>query len=110
MLKGMKKLVLVGIFLILSSSALAGSTWTQEVGYGDRMRGKFLFGFANFNGGWLSLIQEPVESVQNHKNIFVGVGKGLAFSVLNTVGGLAHFLTFPVTVVDIPLPRNGVDL
>ena len=99
------------VVLTLQPLALyAASPWTEEVGYWDWFRGKLTFGIANFWGGWLALIHEPVTAVQDKKNVFVGIGKGLAYSVIFTAGGLAHMLTSPITSLDIPLPDNGVDV
>ena len=36
--------------------------------------------------------------------------KGVSDFVTNTVGGVLHLVTFPITGLDVPLPDNGVQL
>ena len=110
MKNGVKILWIFLFFLSFSSNIFAASPWTEEVGYGDRVTGKIVFGMANFWGGWISLYYEPVNAHQQNQNVVLGIGKGLAYGVIDTFGGLAHLLTAPVTVLDIPLPHNGVEL
>ena len=97
-------------FFFFSTSVFAKSPWAEEVTYGDKVRGKIVYGMANFFGGWIALYYEPLQARQDHKNIFAGIGKGLVNAVVLTVGGLAHLVTAPMTFIDIPLPNNGVEL
>ena len=105
------KTICLCLFLMMTcQSAFAGSPWSEEVGYGDKVRAKVVYGMANFWGGWISLFYEPIEAAQTHKNILAGVGKGLVNCVVLTIGGLGHLVTAPMPFIDIPLPHNGVDL
>lgn len=110
MKKSSKILQTIILLLLFSSQAFAASPWTQEVGYGDRVSGKVVYGMANLWGGWISLFYEPINAHHQNQNIALGVGKGVAYGVVETLGGLAHLLTAPITVLDIPLPHNGVEL
>ena len=56
--------------------------------------------------GWTELFRQPVNEVKGGGNIVTGVGKGVG----QTVGGIAHLVTFPIPAIDIPLPRGGTDL
>ena len=105
------KIFWISLFLLFfSHTAFAASPWTQEVGYGDRVAGKVVFGMANFWGGWISLYYEPINAHEQNQNLALGIGKGFAFGFVDTFGGLAHLITAPITVLDIPLPHNGVEI
>ena len=110
MKKGLKIFSLCLLLMIFSQSAFAKSPWTEEVGYGDKVRGKIVYGMANFWGGWIALYYEPLQAHEDHKNVFAGLGRGLVYAVTFTLGGIAHFVTAPLTFFDIPLPHNGVEL
>jgi len=106
----MKKLALT---LILCMSALTAqaatdaqtpSPWASGATYGEQAWGKLGFGLKNLLLGWTELITEPFEQ----KNV-LGIGQGLGNAVMDTVGGLLHTATAPVTSVDVPLPESGVN-
>lgn len=86
------------------------SPWTNEVGYGNQVRGKFVFGLKNLLFGWADLFTEPNEAVQNGENFFVGLGRGVKDGLENTLGGAVHLATFIFPQVDAPLPEGGTQL
>lgn len=86
----------------------AGSPWANERGWANQARGKFVFGAKNTLLGWTELFTEPYEASKQGRNVASGVGEGLLHSVVDTAGGVAHLLTFPVTKFDLPLPEGGV--
>ena len=84
------------------------SPWTSETTYGDRFKGKFVFGVKNLLLGWTELFTEPKEAVDGGGNFFVGLGKGLKNAVEDELGGVVHLVTSPVPQIDAPLPEGGV--
>lgn len=85
------------------------SRWHKEPLYIDRAFGKLTYGFWNFFLGWTELLREPYEAAVLGKNIPLGIVKGVAFAVTDTAVGFIHFLTFPITALDIPMPQGGVE-
>lgn len=84
--------------------------------YGRKCADKFDFGMMNFFMGWTTLFAEPMNSYQNaaqkenkFKAAAAGAGKGLVLFPVDIVGGVLNAATAPVPV-QIPLPKNGVDL
>ena len=88
----------------------AGSPWTQEEGWGNQARGKFVYGFKNVLLGWTDLFSEPYEAINSGGNFFLGLGEGLWNGVGQTVGGALHLVTFPITGIDLPLPEGGTQV
>lgn len=86
------------------------SPWTSEVGYGTRAISKLGFGIKNLLLGWTDLIVEPQDSMSAGGNFFTGLGIGLKDAVENTLGGVVHIVTFPITAIDVPLPEGGTQL
>lgn len=86
------------------------SPWTNEVGYVDRAREKFIFGSKNTLLGWLEMYNEPRDMANQQGNILVGFGHGLKNMVGDTLCGAIQVTTFPITSVDVPLPEGGTDL
>lgn len=84
------------------------SPWTSEPTYGDRAKGKLVFGAKNLLLGWTELFTEPKEALDGGGNFFVGLGKGLKNGIENELGGIVHLVTFPFPQVDAPLPQGGV--
>jgi hypothetical protein len=101
---------LVLVLLVTPSLVFAGSPWTSDTSYGAKASDKLDFGMKNLLGGWTSIFTEPWNYHKEGKNAFVGAGAGLLNAVVYTVGGALHVITFPVTALDIPLPKNGVPL
>ena len=97
----------LGCFVI-SSMAYAASPWTQETTYGAKLRGKLDFGFKNAFAGWTEIYTEPKEFHDQGKCAIKGFGTGLVNAVADTLGGILHIATFPITNLDVPLPENGV--
>jgi hypothetical protein len=83
------------------------SPWTNEVGWGNRALAKLGFGVANLFLGWTDLFTEPREEIQAGGSFVKGLGNGLKDGVENTLGGIVHIVTFPITEVDAPLPEGG---
>ncbi len=96
------------LFSFWAMSAYAGtwepSDWTKEPTYLGKISQKLGYGFLNISSGWTAFFYEPAREGQN---FFVGVGKGIGYTVTNTLGGVLHAATFPVPV-DIPLPQGGI--
>ncbi|MBI3087897.1 MAG: hypothetical protein HYY91_03320 [Candidatus Omnitrophica bacterium] len=86
------------------------SPWTSEVGWSNRAGGKFVFGLKNALLGWADLFTEPKEAIDGGGNFFVGLGYGVKDAVENTLGGVVHVVTFPLTELDAPLPEGGTQL
>ena len=86
------------------------SAWTQETGYKEQMAHKFLFGGKNTLLGWMELYNEPRESIQAKQGFFRGMGRGLVNMLGDTVGGVLHVATFPITALDVPLPEGGTNI
>ncbi len=107
----MKKIVSLAVvfFMVVAPMGFAASPWTEEKTYGDRISGKLAFGLTNTLLGWIDLFAEPNKYANEGKNVWAGVGKGLVDTVVNTVGGALHLITFPIPA-DLPLPDNGVDI
>ena len=85
------------------------SQWKKESHYIDRAFGKLTYGTWNFMLGWMELAREPYEASVLGDNLLLGFAKGIAYSVADMGGGLLNTLTFPVTVLTIPLPEGGVE-
>jgi hypothetical protein len=106
----MKKMmigILAGIF-IFPAIIFAASPWTEEKTYVDKVAGKLQFGLTNLMLGWTEIIGQPEKAIDQNKNGFLAVGKGLGYFVADTVGGVLHIVTTPIPQIDIPLPENGV--
>ena len=86
------------------------SPWTNEMGYANRAKGKLVFGLKNLLLGWTDLFIEPKEAMNGGGNLLQGIGIGLKDAVENTLGGVVHLVTFPITGLDAPLPEGGTQL
>lgn len=86
------------------------SSWTSEMGWGNRAGQKLLFGVKNLLLGWTELFTEPKEAIDSGENFFVGLGRGVVSGVGQTVGGVLHGVTFPITALDVTLPEGGTQL
>ena len=128
----MKKITILMLLLALvigPVAAFAGeaSPWTKENSYSAKALGKLDFGFKNALGGWTKIFTETAscmccngcekakaEGQCKFKPCPIRFGKGLikgtALAAVDTVGGLLHIATFPVTALDVPLPEGGVQL
>ena len=97
------------VIFAMPTVTFAASPWTEKTSYGDKAVGKLEFGLKNLLGGWTELITQPKA---HHKGteIFQSIGKGVWNTLVYTVGGALHVVTFPITNVDVPLPNNGVSL
>ena len=105
------KIVLLALLLaMIPAVASAESPWAEQKGYPNRAGGKFAYGLENTALGWTELFSEPVESGKNHENVAVGFGRGIWNTIGDTVGGVLHLVTFPLTTVDVPLPEGGTQI
>ena len=86
------------------------SPWTNEVGWANRAKSKLGFGLKNALLGWTELITEPKRAIDEGDNFFVGLGMGVKNGVFDTLGGVVHTVTFPLTELDAPLPAGGTQL
>ncbi len=119
----MKRYDRIFVFFIVSfplaasnfSAAQARSPWKDAPTYREQALQKFDFGAMNFLAGWTEIISQPFENYKQKNgkrnkfvSLFPGFGKGLLFGMVNTAGGFLHAATAPATMLDIPLPENGV--
>ena len=102
--------ILVFLLTMVPSLSFAASPWTEQEGYANRAGGKFAFGLENTALGWTELFSEPVKSGQHKENVAVGFGRGLWNTIGDTVGGVLHLATFPLTSIDVPLPEDGTQI
>ena len=107
--------VIIAVGLLLGAlshpvTVHAASIWADEATYRQQAIGKLKFGVTNALLGWTSLFREPMKANQAGENVFVGIGRGVWDAVGQTVGGAAHAVTFPLTMIDIPLPEGGTDI
>ena len=66
-------------------------------------------GMVNLLTGWIELPKQFHAGAQED-NPVVGIGRGVWNGVGQTVGGALHAVTFPLTMIDVPLPEGGTDL
>ena len=86
------------------------SPWTNETGWSNRATSKLGFGLKNVALGWTELITEPKRAMDEGDNFFVGLGMGLKNAAEDTLGGVVHTISFPLTELDAPLPKGGTQL
>jgi hypothetical protein len=103
-----KTLTFLILLLLIGNVAFAGSPWMTEGNYTDKAVHKLGFGAKNLLLGWTALFTEPSHA-DDGENFVEGLGRGILYSVTNTVGGALHVITFPFTEIDVPLPGGGVD-
>ena len=100
--------------LSICGIAQAASPWTEGKTYKDKVIGKLDFGFKNALGGWTAIFSETAKADSNCKckvmRTLKGFGRGVAYAVADTFGGILHIVTFPLTQLDVPLPNNGINL
>jgi len=92
-----------------SFTNLEESEWTQETRYLDKTLAKLGFGLKNAGLGWLDLIREPYNEANTGLGGWVGLAKGVFFTVTNSVGGALHAATFLIPI-DVQLPKGGVQI
>ncbi len=107
----MKKIMslVVVLSMLLAPVAFAGSPWTEEKGYAEKVSGKLQFGLTNALLGWVDVFATPNQYSNEGKNVWAGVGQGLVNGLTNTVGGAVQLVTFMIPA-DLPLPNGGVDI
>ena len=110
----MKKMLAVAVLVVAAvflsqTVAFAASPWMDETTYTSKAGAKLGFGLKNVVLGWTELLTKPVDYHAEGRNVFEGIGAGLANTAVYTVGGAFHAVTFFVPV-DLPLPNNGVQL
>ena len=82
----------------------------QDGDYGATSGTTFVRGASNTLLGWTDLFVEPKETMNAGGNFFKGLGVGLADGLANTLGGVVHLITFPLTELDAPLPEGGTQI
>ena len=102
--------LLCAALLAAPMTASAASSWAKGTTYGEKATGKLTYGLTNTLLGWTSLFRTPMQASRAGENVFVGIGKGAWNAVGQTVGGIAHVVTFPIPQIDIPLPEGGTDV
>ncbi len=107
MKKSVMSFVIILALVITPASLFAEpSPRTTANTYGGKTGGKFLYGFKNTVFGWTSVFMEPAIAIEKGDNIWAGIGKGLVYPFVYTIGGALQLLTFPAPF-DIPLPEGG---
>jgi hypothetical protein len=101
--------LMIAVLFATQTVAFAASPWMDETTYTAKSGAKLGFGLKNVVLGWTELLTKPVDYHAEGKNVFEGIGAGLANTAVYTVGGVFHAGTFFVPV-DLPLPNNGVQL
>ena len=96
--------------LVAPMTVSAASPWADGATYSEKASGKLKYGLTNALLGWTSLFRTPMEASKAGENVVVGIGRGVWNAVGQTVGGAAHAVTFPLTMIDIPLPEGGTDI
>lgn len=91
-----------------TSKEYVESDWTYEFGYFSRAFNKIGFGAKNLLLGWTDIFAEPTRAAREDEPLLAAQIKGIGDGILNTFGGVAHLLTFPITTVDVALPDGGV--
>ena len=86
------------------------SPWTTEMGWGNRAMGKLGFGLKNLLLGWTEIIVQTRDAASSGGNVLVGFGKGIGRGIADEIGGVVHLVTFPITILDAPLPGGGTHL
>ena len=99
-----------GIHTLSLTKEYTASPWTKETGWGKVATSKLGFGVKNLLLGWTDLFTVPKKAMDAGDNIFKGIGIGLKDAVENTLGGVVHIVSFPITNLDAPLPDGGVQL
>jgi len=77
--------------------------------YFEKITYKFEFGLKNLLGGWTEIYYRPADARADGKNLIAAAGTGIAYAAIDTVGGLANLITFPVPQ-RIPLPGGGAQI
>ena len=97
-------------FTLSLTKEYTASSWTDEMGYGRRALGKLGFGIKNILLGWTELFTESRQAVNAGENLFYGVVKGIENAVADELGGVVQLATFPITLLDTPLPEGGTHI
>ena len=104
-------IVVLGIALLTAPmAASAASPWASESTWSQQATGKLKYGLTNALLGWTSLFRTPMKTHTDGENVLVGIGKGVWNAVGQTLGGIAHVVTFPIPAIDVPLPQGGTDV
>ena len=106
----LKIALVVLMVLALPSMAFAGSPWTDKPTYGEKAIGKLTFGLKNVALGWTELFRQPMDHTKSPTDFLTGIGHGVYNTLVYTVGGVLHTVTFPITSLDVPIPNDGVKL
>ena len=104
-------ILVLGVALFAAPlAASAASPWADEATYGAKAGAKLKYGLTNTFLGWTSLFRTPMQATQAGENVLEGIGRGLWDAVGQTVGGVLHAVTFPLPMIDVPLPEGGTDV
>lgn len=106
--KSMRIFALVLAILLVPTVVFAASPWTTETTWSDKATKKLIFGGKNLLGGWTELFSQPSNYHKEGKNVGEGIVKGFVNTLVYTVGGAVHVVTFPIPQIDLPLPNDGV--
>ena len=118
----MKKLLLVllAVALLTPTAAFATcekcslefkpSPWTEKTTWSDKAVNKLQFGIKNVFAGWTEIFTEPKEAQDNKICPIQGFFRGVVNAGLDTVGGILHIATFPITQLDVKLPEGGTSV
>ena len=99
--RGMARVV--ALVLLVLAVSVGPAVAQQQRGYGEGLMTKFARGVVNVATGWMELFKQPYVGGQQEGagGVFVGIGKGIGYTVGRTLSGAYDVVTFPV-----PLPDN----
>lgn len=94
-------LMVVAVFFMscVASQANAASPWVKETTYGEKTKGKLVYGLKNSLLGWMTPWAEARSP--KYKKQWEGFSAGIGGMLLNTAAGLVQLATFYIPV-DFP--------
>lgn len=108
----MRKIMIVMLALVIGLSLVPQAGWadTSSTSTHRDSMGKLDFGFRNTLFGWTEIFRRPLHGYRDGGVVggLKGLGTGVVYGVLDTVGGVLHIVTFPFPGIDVPLPEGGV--
>jgi hypothetical protein len=108
MKKGLAFIFIMLLFCTSRQAFAEPSPWTKEEKYIDKVTGKMDYGMRNFYLGWSEIFNEPIEHHNGVGDTLKSLGKGVVNFPIYTVDGLIHFVTCPITSLDVPIPNGGL--
>lgn len=82
--------------------------------YVEKWDKKFDRGAVNFVAGWTEIVRQPVRLMKSEEKknkalkFMAGIGQGIGFAVIDTLGGFVNVVSSPLPQFEIPLPHGGI--